>query len=345
MSNKLGLNIANSTIKQSPVDKAMPNDNYRGSKRKVSTTTEQRANEVYVRDKGLSEQTLTSKEKNYASGNGKKTTDLSNADHTTISQDIPSPEKDLNKQVKKNTEVYIKSVKQDKPVKAKGNSIFNALFNGRSPFDSKNSNGLKLDYGTGFNYGVKAGYNVNNLASNIYFGAYASFDIINNRWYLSPGFTINAARTVSGSYFHPSYFRPDSLPPFGIIDSRKIYVVDVPFNIGYRLSKTFSIKVGPVLSIPFKQTAIFSKVGYAPVPLDTMQHTKAIQAALAQTVLKTGFNLGISAGIGVQIRRFNIEATYQQSLMPYKVSSELGSYKFNSHSLMIGIGFQLNKGR
>ncbi len=335
MNNKSGLNVANSTKKQEPENKVIPDDSGRGLKREVSTT--QKTNDTNaINNKSSSEQPSASKEKNSASRNDNKATGLSSPD-SNANQNISASKEDLNKQIVKD-----KRVKQDKP--AKGNSIFNSLFSGRPPFGSSNSNGLQLDYGTGFNYGIKAGYNANNIANNIYFGAYASFDIINDHWYLSPEFIINTARPVSGNYSHASYFRPDSIAPFSINDSRKIYVLDIPFNIGYRLSKTISIKGGPVFSIPIKQTAIISRVGNVPDRQDTIMRTKAINAALSQTVVSPKFNWGISAGIGIQIRRFNIEAKYQQSLTPYKVSSELGSYKFNSHSLMFGIGFQLNKG-
>ncbi|RKR80526.1 hypothetical protein BDD43_0647 [Mucilaginibacter gracilis] len=346
MSNKPGLNMSNSSKKPGPDNKTISNDSNIGLKREALTTIEQNTNDVDpFNDKSSSAQSLAGKEKNSVSRTDNRTTGSSGTDSTVNSQNIYAFKEDLNKHFKKNKRVKDKSVKQDKPIKAKGVSIFNRLFSGGSLLGSNNSNGTQLDYGTGFNYGITAGYNTNNIANNFYFGAYASFDIINDHWYLSPEFLINTGRTVSGSYSHPSYFRPDSIPPFSINDSRKIYVLDIPFNLGYRLSKTISLKGGPVFSIPVKQTAILSKVGYAPVPLDTMQHTKAINAALAQTVLTPKFNLGVSVGIGIQIRRFNIEAKYQQSLTPYKVSSDLGSYKFNSHSFLFGIGFQLNKRR
>lgn len=202
----------------------------------------------------------------------------------------------------------------------------------------------KPDLVTRFNYGIKAGYSFNTISNNMFFGAFSSFEI-SKYWYFNPELIVNGGKTLSGSYLHPSYFRPDSISPFSIGDSRKIYVVDLPLNIKYRISKAIYLSTGPVFSIPVKQTTIRSEVEYVPDPLDTMHHTKDINAALSRTVVKPEFNAGISAGMMIRLNRFNIEARYQQGFIPYKVSSGLGRYQVNSHSFLFAVGFHLNKGR
>jgi hypothetical protein len=236
---------------------------------------------------------------------------------------------------KKDKTSDLKGIGQNKVVKTRHNSIFNSLFNNLS-------NSAKNTYGSGFNYGIKAGYSASNKIGNIYLGTYMSFEI-NQHLFFMPELLLSMAKTVSGSYTHASYFRPDSIAPFTITDSRKVYMLDVPLNIGYKLTPKISLKAGPTFSIPIKQTGVVSKLGNVPDLKDTLMHTQSINTALNRTVLTPKFNMGISAGIGVQAGRFNIDARYQQSFRPYKVSSDLGAYQFTSHSLMFGIGFQLNK--
>jgi hypothetical protein len=77
--------------------------------------------------------------------------------------------------------------------------------------------------------------------------------------------------------------------------------MEIPINVGYKLSKTISLKAGPVFSIPLKQTSVISKVGNVPDMRDTMMNTQTINAALSRTILTPKFNIGISAGIGIQV--------------------------------------------
>jgi hypothetical protein len=192
-------------------------------------------------------------------------------------------------------------------------------------------------------YGLKAGLNVNANTSP-FLGVYSSI-MITPKFSVSPEVTLNTVRKISGEYSHPSYFRPDSIPPFTITDSRSISVVEIPLNLAYQLTNTISIKAGPILSIPFKQRNASTKIGTLPDRRDTLNSSRIVNIGLGQTVFTPKISVGFSAGLSYYINRFNFEVKYLKNLSPYTVTSPLGNYKSNYHTLQVGLGFQLNPPR
>ena len=135
---------------------------------------------------------------------------------------------------------------------------------------------------------------------------------------------INVARAIFGSYSHNSYFRPDSIAPFSIVDSRKIYIIDIPINLGYRITKTVSLTGGPVFSFPLHQTAS-SKVGNVPDMRDTMMQgsLEDITKAVGNTPI-VRLNR-VTAGLPPLLLALLLRFTVREAALPAPAASTTGS--------------------
>lgn len=211
---------------------------------------------------------------------------------------------------------------------------------GSKPDGVKSKNTAKGKKESGFvtppyNYGLETGLNTASKAS-FYFGAFGSY-ALNKRLLVNAGVRINSYKQLSGEYSHPSYYRPDSLPPFKIIDSRKLLTLDLPVNLEYRISKTISIKAGPIISLSLKQTGISSKLGPITDHRDTVYYSKEINKAIGSTFISKA-SFGFMGGVSFQLKKFDLNGSYQL-LTPYKVSNDLGSYRKTYHTVQLGISY------
>jgi hypothetical protein len=189
-----------------------------------------------------------------------------------------------------------------------------------------------------YNYGIDAGLNVGGgNSSSFYFGGFGAY-ALKPRLLINIGVHVNTYRTLSGSFTHDSYYRPDSLPPFAVADTRKVMVLDLPITVEYKLSNLLSIKAGPVISLPFKQSAISTTLGPIADIRDTVYHSAQIKSAISSTKLNT-VNLGFTGGISVHIQKFEINGSYQL-LNPYKISNSLGNYNKTYQTFQVGIGWR-----
>ncbi len=186
-----------------------------------------------------------------------------------------------------------------------------------------------------YTYGINAGMNVN--GKSLYLGGFGSY-ALSKRWMIGGGLTLNSSRSISGEYSHESYYKPDSLPAFKIIDSRKVMVLDLPLYAIYKISGRISVKGGPVIGLAFKQHAVSSTITTLADTRDTLYHSKQIDTALRNTVLPK-LNIGFKAGVSFQFGQFDLEGTYQIH-SPYKVKSDLGGYHKSFQTFSIGIGYR-----
>ncbi len=187
-----------------------------------------------------------------------------------------------------------------------------------------------------YNYGLEIGLNTSNNVR-FYFGGFGSYTL-NNRWLVDARVRINSYRRLSGEYSHPSYYRPDSLPPFKIIDSRKLMILDIPVNLEYRISKKISVKAGPVISLLLKQTDISSKLGTIADLRDTVYRSKEINKAINNTIISK-VSLGFTGGLNFHLNKFDLNSSYQL-LTPYKVNNDLGAYRKANNTFQISIGYR-----
>jgi hypothetical protein len=188
-----------------------------------------------------------------------------------------------------------------------------------------------------FTYGITTGVNVQKGNSSFYggiFGAYA----LGNKWQLAVGVNINSYQKIVAEFTHPSYYRPDSVPPFTIAATRKVITMDIPLTAAYKLSKHISVKAGPVISFVGKQSEMITKLNPIADPRDTLYHSKTIDSTIVNTV-NNKVHIGFTGGISIHIKQFDINGSYQW-LAPYKVSNSLGTFKQSNQVFRIGIGYR-----
>lgn len=188
-----------------------------------------------------------------------------------------------------------------------------------------------------YSYGVTKGMNVQKGNNSFYAGIWGAYSL-NKKWQLSVGVNVNSYQKIAGEFTHPSYYRPDSLPPFTIAATRKVITVDIPLTAAYRLSKHISVKAGPVISFVGKQSEMITRLNPIADPRDTLYHSKQIDSTLVNTV-SNKVNIGFTGGISIHIKQFDINGSYQW-LTPYKVSNSLGSFKQTNQVFRIGIGYR-----
>lgn len=188
-----------------------------------------------------------------------------------------------------------------------------------------------------YSYGVTSGMNVQKGNSSFYAGIWGAYSL-NKKWQLSVGVNVNSYQKIAGEFIHPSYYRPDSLPPFTIAATRKVITVDIPLTAAYRLSKHISVKAGPVISFVGKQSEMINRLNPIADPRDTLYHSRQIDSTLVNTV-SNKVNIGFTGGISIHIKQFDINGSYQW-LTPYKVSNSLGSFKQTNQAFRIGIGYR-----
>jgi hypothetical protein len=192
-----------------------------------------------------------------------------------------------------------------------------------------------------YNYSFEAGLNVYQSNQNIFLGANAAY-AINKRLLVNAGLRLSFANVVEGSYTHPSYNLKDSAKKedLTILDHRQLTTADIPLGLEYKISNRVSIKAGPVLSFLIKNGGMGSKLGTVKILFDTVYNSKKINSALANSTTNK-LNIGFSTGLNIRFKQFSIEAGYRQNFIPYKVSSDLGSYKKDFKTFQIGIGYSI----
>ncbi|TFF36572.1 hypothetical protein [Mucilaginibacter psychrotolerans] len=189
-----------------------------------------------------------------------------------------------------------------------------------------------------YNYGLEGGSSIGaGNSTSFYFGGFGTYSI-KPRLLINLGVRINSNRTISGRFTHLSYHAQDSIPPFAIVDTRKLLVADIPVTVEYKLSNTLSIKAGALFILPIKQSGVSTKLAPIAYPRDTLDYTQEINAALNHTTINK-VNIGFTGGISLHIKKFDINANYQV-LKPYKIGNALGNYSKTYQTFQLGIGWR-----
>lgn len=194
---------------------------------------------------------------------------------------------------------------------------------------------------TSLSYSISAGLNTATAKTGFFFAPAVHYRV-SERFGLSGGLTLNTGRLWTGGYMASNYNVGDSLKrkTISIEDERELNVLEIPLNLEYRISHKISLKAGPVLGIQLKQGGRGSTLGVVTNPADTLMNGKKIHTALDASKLSGGMTLGYQAGFILRFGRFNLETTYLQNLSPYRISSDLGSYKKRYRNLRLGLGFR-----
>jgi len=218
---------------------------------------------------------------------------------------------------------------------------------------TKNLSGRQSDL-SNLDWGILTGVNApgsftpKNKNSNFYgaapvdlfVGVFATYNL-NEKWGLNSQIKILSPQNVSYSYSHINNGMVDS-PKVQIKSARKIYSVEVPLQLAYRVSSYLSVLAGPSISIPVKQGGITNKLLPNGVKKDS-----AYYVALGDTINGTKYlqklNFGLSGGLSFQIKRLHIGATWNQSLTGYEIRSAFGTYKTKPGTFQFTVGWQLDK--
>jgi hypothetical protein len=205
-----------------------------------------------------------------------------------------------------------------------------------------------------FTVDLKLGANTNKGSSlNPFLGVMGNYRL-HNKWGVSIGANMLSARIISGSYGkgNLNYITigdsskkiTHNSGQLTISSTRKIYYVDVPVLVTYNVSDKFTLKAGPVISIPIKTEANKNTLG----PLSSSADTTTLRTVtpyVNSTTISSKVNFSFSAGAQYNVKRFYFDATYLQGLSPYTIGSGLGSGKIYYRTVQIGIGYHLFKSR
>ena len=205
-----------------------------------------------------------------------------------------------------------------------------------------------------FSFDVKLGANTNK-GSNLdpFVGMFGNYNL-NSHWGVSIGANALSTRLISGSYSKAnlnyvtigdsSKKITHNSGKLTISGTRKIYYVDVPLLVNYKISDRLTITGGPVISIPLKYQTSKNKLG----PLSSSADTTTLRTVtpyVTSTTINAKINFSVLAGLQYSFKRFYLDAAYLQGISPYTISSGLGSGKIYYHTIQIGIGYHLYKAK
>ncbi|WP_158991868.1 outer membrane beta-barrel protein [Mucilaginibacter sp. L196] len=205
-----------------------------------------------------------------------------------------------------------------------------------------------------FTVDINLGANTNKGSNlNPFLGVMGNYQV-HNKWGIAIGANVLSTRIISGSYgkSNLNYITigdsskkiTHNSGQLTINSTRKIVYVDVPVLVTYKVSDKFTIKAGPVISIPIKTEANKNTLG----PLSSSADTTTIRTVtpyVNSTTISSKVNFSFSAGAQYTIKRFYFDATYLQGLSPYTIGSGLGSGKIYYRTVQVGIGYHLFKSK
>jgi hypothetical protein len=188
----------------------------------------------------------------------------------------------------------------------------------------------------------------NSVPFDAYLGLFASYDL-NDKWSVNLQARLPSPHQARGNYSHTEEGKTDTTGTqtvnSKIMDSRKMYMVDIPLHLVYRVSPNIGIKGGPVLSIPLTDANGISTVTTTGALKDSVAYFYKMSEALNNTKMERKVYYGVSGGVSLNYGRLLLDATFYHNFQAQKVSSSLGGYTSNNNSLQIAIGFRLNKKR
>jgi len=180
------------------------------------------------------------------------------------------------------------------------------------------------------------------LPIDIYVGLFGTYNL-NDRWALGLQSRFLVPHTVSGRYVysHAAKDTTQAAETIQISDSRKVYTVDVPIHLIYRIAPNINLKGGPMLSIPVKT----ANGTYPNAGNDSTGNANTVTKSLSATAPARKILFGASAGIGFSYKSLWFDATYNYNPRPMEMKSDLGGYSSNTNSLQLTIGIKLNRGK
>ena len=218
--------------------------------------------------------------------------------------------------------------------------------------NSKNKTAKNPGGGSKFELDLRAGLNTSSssISQSKFGGIAASYYILPNLG-IGVGADVSTPYTITGSYTQANlnYTTADtgkaknhSTGKIIIYSSRKIYTVNVPLTVTYKINDNMSVYGGAVADIPVKSALSKSNLGLLTNSKDTTA-AKEIDPYVSSTTISNKLNFSITGGIKLNVDRFYISGGYVQGLSPYTINTGLGSAKISYNTIQFSVGYQLFK--
>jgi hypothetical protein len=228
------------------------------------------------------------------------------------------------------------------------NKSYKPLRNAKTA-SQKNSGTSKLNWGVLGGVNTSGSFTPSKQNANFYgsspvdayLGLFATYSL-NDQWSVGLQTQFYSPQSISTSYTHANTSKVDSGQSLQITASRKLYTVNIPINVIYKVSDSFSLMGGPVIGIPVKQINTSSTLLPVTIKNDSAYYAK-VSGIINQTNYEQKLNIGLNAGVGFQYKRWLFQASYLKSLTGYAISNSWGTYKSSGGTFQFTVGFQISK--
>jgi hypothetical protein len=163
----------------------------------------------------------------------------------------------------------------------------------------------------------------------------------NGKWALYSQVKVLTPQNISYNYPHVNDGLLDSAR-LQLNSSRKIYSLEIPLQLSYRINNYLSVRAGPMVSIPMKQANITNRI-LTPGAKSDSAYFVSLTDSLKNTKYLPKLNFGLSGGVNFQFKRLSFGAMWNQSLSSYQINSDFGTYSTKPGTFQFNIGWQLDK--
>ncbi|GAA4324447.1 hypothetical protein GCM10023149_26050 [Mucilaginibacter gynuensis] len=215
----------------------------------------------------------------------------------------------------------------------------------------KPSSPLNIDYGILIGVNAPGSFTPKSENSNFYgsspvdafAGAFVTYHFNNKLGINFEPSGLNPQK-ISGTYSAKVISLIDSGQFLTISDSRKLYNLNLPLHIVYKLNNYVSLKAGPIISIPLKSTAGKTTFVASGNRKDSLYYVRMTDT-LKNITFQKRIDYGISGGVSFNVKRFTFDVNYVHFLRGQQVSSPLGTYTSKNGSVQFKLGFKLGKAK
>jgi hypothetical protein len=206
----------------------------------------------------------------------------------------------------------------------------------------------KMDWGVLLGVNSSGSFRPKSEDANFYGSAPVDFFVglsatynFNPKWALYSQVKVLTPQNISYNYPHVNDGLLDSAR-LQINSGRKIYSLEIPLLLSYRVNNYLSVRAGPMISIPIKQANVTNRI-LTPGSKQDSAYYVSLTDSLKGTQYLPKLNFGFSGGINFQYKRLSFGAMWNQSLSSYQINSDFGTYSTKPGTFQFNIGWQLDK--
>jgi hypothetical protein len=220
--------------------------------------------------------------------------------------------------------------------------------------DSRTTRNPNSPGNSNFDLGLEAGINSNQNSTVPYAGVSGAY-FITPKLSIGTGINLFSSRIIKGGGSISNYPYTTTGDSGKIIkhvtgkllitNSQKIYTVDVPITVSYKITNWLSANGGAVISIPTKTNTIVNTLTPITAPFDTTSAYRKLSGSVNSSAISNKTTVNLTGGISLNVSRVYFKAGYVQGLSPYTISSAYGKSNVSYHALQFGIGYKLFKAK